>query len=770
LLVLVFISTTMTMASTALPWKYRLLEPHAAFWLTSLIVKQTLPSFLKWLACDTISTTILSVWYPFVATVSLIHSESQPEASQSQPQTKNQSKATRDRKFWISYWAVGYSLAQFVHHGLLTMPAVLRWSTQYSWLSQAMAELKFLYFIWIYAMEPLLVEYQRFLALDKEAENWKDFTPLIFLKRTIRPRLLEVQSKMSDPITREAWKRFIHSKAHKIFNLLVALQFLSEEMSDYLLQLLDECRSLLLLAPFLILPSSITQVGILYAQFVLPSARSLLARGKIVEVLYLQYWVLNNLLSTYVSLGSWVWWFVPFSTQFIFAAWCYLTFPRTITEYYAVVETELIAFGILSGESQVPVEETKTVQALRAVVSRLPSANDAEGFQWADSDGIDNRYGTKSQRELVPRSRSAPATLLAISAIKAMHDSGLLSPQQESGEDEFSDDEGHGLAKLSKSLSAKDDVAGLKDPPFFDSNSTKYEDEALPPSVSMIEESDDSSQFSSTAMVNVDISSENKNVYKQVEVAMKDLTAARLRASKFKGNQRNNHNISNPKQYNIPLHSSIMVTMSDEQKRRPSSPPVLGTRSSSDSCTPSRSANGGFDLSDVDTTISSSGIGGGESFDSAGALYDGSTKYRRNGSQYGVDDVTRYSARRSERIRNLHEKREKREPQNYTQSLHLMRSASSDESDGKSAGSKFSRSSSSTANYAVTSPSEKRASPDRMMRHRRQRGGDNQVSESTLPKYIQMNSSDAARERMARRGGSRDTIPLVAVDSDEVAQ
>eukprot|EP00751_Fragilariopsis_kerguelensis_P017041 CAMPEP_0170853180 /NCGR_PEP_ID=MMETSP0734-20130129/12351_1 /TAXON_ID=186038 /ORGANISM="Fragilariopsis kerguelensis, Strain L26-C5" /LENGTH=952 /DNA_ID=CAMNT_0011223793 /DNA_START=1 /DNA_END=2859 /DNA_ORIENTATION=- len=161
---------------------------------------------------------------------------------------------------------------------------------------------------------------------------------------------------------------------------------MKEESRDYVLQLLDEGRSVLLLSVFMVLPSSISQVGVLYVQFIFPSARSLAAQGKTVEVVSLKYWMLNNLLSSFLSFSWRLWWWIPFSTQIIFAIRCFSTFPSTITHYYSTIEMELITFGILSGESELTVKQTKTVQALRAFVKRLPRDKHAKSFDFEISD------------------------------------------------------------------------------------------------------------------------------------------------------------------------------------------------------------------------------------------------------------------------------------------------------------------------------------------------------------------------------------------------
>mmetsp|Transcript_3240 Transcript_3240/g.5880 ORF Transcript_3240/g.5880 Transcript_3240/m.5880 type:complete len:809 (+) Transcript_3240:125-2551(+) len=797
-------------------WKYRLLEPHAAFWMTGLVVKLAFPSVLKWLAYDSVTTTIISVWYPLSATVSLIHYESQPPSSL---KDYNAKEATRKRQFWVDYWSIGFSLAQFLTAVAFMTPVVLRWTLQYSNLSLIMAETKFLFFVWLFVMEPLLVEYQRYLGVDKkDGENWKDFVPLTLIKRAIRPRLLEIQTAISEPVSKEIWQRFIHSKAHRVLNLLVALQFLTEDWCDYLLQILEECRSLLLLLPFLVLPSPITRVGILYVQFLLPSARSLHARGRIIEVLYLQYWVLNNILTVAVSLGSWFLWFIPFSTQIIFAMWCYMTFPRTITQYYAIVEMELITFGILSGNAELDVQETLTIQALRAVVKRIPSANDAEGFQWAeaDDDKAGDNQSVKSKKKLLPpRSNSAPATLLAKNFVECIKEMEALSPQKEEEEEEEEEqtterkDDGVGyMAKRSKSLSAKDDF-DLKDGGFVQSMSSKDgSDKTLPPSVSMIEESDDSSLVSNAAMVDVDLSADDT----KISMEIKDYTDRRAitRKGRTKSESRNDTDnegkakVSSFKPYRRPLGSSLTrLSMAEEQKLCLSPLSRLSTPLSD---TPMSNSSCGFDLSDVDSRASSM-VEGSLSFDSLSVLHDGSKREERKAEARATavtkevpsaapstsddDSTKRRAARRSARLKKLAEKREKEKLLNLTDNL-LSGSSTS------IGGSKFEeKKCSSTDNQAFSASSGKTPTSGKS-RLRKQNSGksnierlrssfeshnssgndesknNNHQMQSPFPRYVRVDAAGPSRKyegRRTRRSNSRprETV-LASTDSDEVAQ
>lgn len=362
--------------------------PHLAFWLVGFLAKLLMPGTFQWLAYDSISTMLISVWYPLCATVSLIHRDEKSNKSDYGAIESLQ----MERQFWIEYWSVGFASVQFLYQSILLVPSLHQMGRyDYPRLPVVLSEIKLLFFAWIFVMPPLLGRYQQYLGEKKRKESWKKFVPLTILARTIGPRLMRVQMAISEQISRDTWHRLIQRKAQRVLELMVVFQFLEEQSMSYLLQLMDEGRSLLLLSVFAVMPSSLCQLGTLYAQLIFPSSRSLAARGNAMEVLSLKYWVLNSLLSLFLSGAWWILWFIPFSTQLILGIRCFATFPSTINHHYAHVEMELVTFGILKGEPKLKPRETKTVQALRAVVKRLPRDRQAQSFQFeideSDSEG-----------------------------------------------------------------------------------------------------------------------------------------------------------------------------------------------------------------------------------------------------------------------------------------------------------------------------------------------------------------------------------------------
>ena len=388
-----------TTTNTTKKWTHGPWVPHVGFWGISILFKIIFPSYSKWLAYDNITTFLLCVFYPLCSTISLIHRNRQHQET-TISDDKVETELQIERQYWIEYWSVGFTGVQFLHSIIPLFPSIQHMGQyQYQYLPVVMSEIKLLFFIWIFTMENLLVSYQKYLGVREEEENWKEFVPLTLITKAVGPKLMAIQMAISEQISKETWRRVIHSKAQRFLEVFVLIQFLKEDSKDYLLQLLDEGRSVLLLSVFMVLPSSISQFGVLYVQFIYPGARSLVARGNTVEVLSLKYWVLNSILSSFLYISWWTWFWIPFSTQIIFAIRCFSTFPSTITHSYSIIETELITFGILAGKSKFTLKETKTVQVLRGVLKRLPRDKEAQSFQFEVSDDDVSSDGSSSSSD-----------------------------------------------------------------------------------------------------------------------------------------------------------------------------------------------------------------------------------------------------------------------------------------------------------------------------------------------------------------------------------
>jgi len=139
------------------------------------------------------------------------------------------------------------------------------------------------------------------------------------------------------------------------------------------------------------MPGFMTQFGVTYVQYIVPSAKSADAKGDGMKLVYLQYWILHCTVTGLLSqLGGLLWW-IPLSTHIIFLLWSYLILPQAIRKIYSIIELELFTFGILKRRGRnnnenddapppvISVSDTKTVKFLNSFLSRLPTAtNDTD--------------------------------------------------------------------------------------------------------------------------------------------------------------------------------------------------------------------------------------------------------------------------------------------------------------------------------------------------------------------------------------------------------
>lgn len=390
--------------------------PHLFFLGIVVASKMLLPRALEYVVHETPTTTAMALWYPFVSTLVLIHNRRQEGNSQYEKQTllkKNgensaekaatvktpsELKISSDNKFrltkktskgflkqdssssfWLQYW-ITYSIIQAFGQFCHMVPVFGRFVAKHPFFQSLSAEFKIFFFIWIFTMEALMggTTEDAFLA---------QASPLKLTTQYLNPVILDLDTVISQAISAAKWKKLVLSKAQRVLDVFVMVRFLSEERKDWLLHILEESRVLLIPSITLMMPSFATQFGVAYVQYIVPSAKSAHARGANSQLMYLQYWVLHCILFGILTWLARLLWWIPFSTHAVFIAWCNLSFPKTIGKYYAVLETDLVTFGVLSGSSGIAVNDTHTAQLLNAISKRLPSAQDADSVKSAETDG-----------------------------------------------------------------------------------------------------------------------------------------------------------------------------------------------------------------------------------------------------------------------------------------------------------------------------------------------------------------------------------------------
>lgn len=240
------------------------------------------------------------------------------------------------------------------------------------------AEFQLVFFIWIFSMERLISSQDAVLA---------QALPAKLLHQHVTPFLLEFQTIISEAVPKATWQNIVVDKSRRVLDLLVMVRLLSEPWKEWWLHVLEESRVLVLPSFSLLMPGFITQLGVTYVQFVLPTAKSLQTTNDTsTTLLYLQYWVLHCAVSGLLTWFASITWWIPFSTHMIYLLWCHLSFGKTIGAWYDLLEMELVAFGLLEGDAQVEVHQTLSVRLLTSIVQRLPSAAEEKDLLLQDDE------------------------------------------------------------------------------------------------------------------------------------------------------------------------------------------------------------------------------------------------------------------------------------------------------------------------------------------------------------------------------------------------
>ena len=250
-------------------------------------------------------------------------------------------------------------------------------------------ELKLVFFLWVFGMEQIVGNSMVMASsspgggVEQQHSVLADALPLQLMSRHVSSILIEFQAVVSESVSAQSWETYVVSKADKIMDLLVMLRIISKDTKDMLKHVLVESRSLVLPSITLFMPGFVTQFGVTYVQYIVPSAKSSIATSAasdLSKVFYLQYWVLHCGIAAVLQWLSGLLWWIPFSTHAIYLLWCHLSFLPTVDKWYAIVEEELIAFGLVRRPDNLVVpdtlQETKTVRFFSNIFARLPSAAD----------------------------------------------------------------------------------------------------------------------------------------------------------------------------------------------------------------------------------------------------------------------------------------------------------------------------------------------------------------------------------------------------------
>ena len=404
--------------------------PHSVFFALAVGLMVAFPGMIRWITYETPTTAILSLYYPFFSTLIWVHTQRASNGKNNSNSTRGLSKqndkagttpkiaerkqkfqtkakantkggvkkksspgfvtetaALETTKYWLDYWQL-YAFVQTFGSCLSMIPIVGRFLVSHPIIAFLTGECKFFFFVWIFGMEKLLGKTSKdaFLA---------EALPLRLIQRFVKPLVLQLHSLVSDAISKGFWQKWVVSKTKTALDIAVMVRALSEERRDWLIHVVEEARVLTLPSITLLMPGFITQFGVAYVQYMVPSAKSAEVSSKAMKLVYLQYWILHcGTAGLLHKLSGFLWW-VPFSNHIVFLLWSYLILPQAITSWYGILESELLAFGILpksknnssnnnnigggekndgDGTSVVRISDTKTAWLFHSLVQRLPSA------------------------------------------------------------------------------------------------------------------------------------------------------------------------------------------------------------------------------------------------------------------------------------------------------------------------------------------------------------------------------------------------------------
>jgi hypothetical protein len=300
-------------------------------------------------------------------------------------ETETTTNAMATTNYWLNYWHM-YAIIQAFGHCFTLIPFIGRFLTRHPVFHFFTGEFKLFFFCWVFGMERMLGNMTKGDAFLAKA------LPLRLMKRHITPIVMSLHDLISDAVSKEVWDKWIVSKTKSILGVFVLVRMLSEEWKDWLVHVAEEVRVLTIPSIALLMPGFITQFGVTYVQYIIPATKSADAKGNGQKLVYLQYWILHCAVSGLVSYFDSVLWWIPFSSHLIFILWSYLILPQAIKKLYGIIEMELMAFGLLKkrgdnnnngngsgsnindAQPVVAIQDTKTVQFINSIVSRLPSA------------------------------------------------------------------------------------------------------------------------------------------------------------------------------------------------------------------------------------------------------------------------------------------------------------------------------------------------------------------------------------------------------------
>jgi hypothetical protein len=203
---------------------------------------------------------------------------------------------------------------------------------------------------------------------------------------------------------------------NRLLDVMVWTKLISESSRNRITMVCSECSDLIPGILTLLMPGYFTSYGVIYVQLAVPLAHSSISVNAMnhpktnTEILnkmhgvsrYLQYWILEKIMSWILSSFSPILVWVPFNRHFVLLLFAYVQLEGTTRCLYNILESDLVSFGILHAHSHCDVgnvHETVTMRVLTSFATRisnsLPSQNSIEEKEKHELNKHDSKQDSK---------------------------------------------------------------------------------------------------------------------------------------------------------------------------------------------------------------------------------------------------------------------------------------------------------------------------------------------------------------------------------------
>jgi len=354
----------------------------------------------------------------------------------------------------------------------------LTWLNRIKPSAEFFQEISLLFFIWLRLLPTSFMGGKRGNSVDtiqEKSTNYKNggkvaqfsSCPVDILYSFLSPAVVTMVSSQNILIEKVGMKNtnqsgsLVKSAAGwctRFLDVMVWTKLISESSRNRIISTLTECSDLLPAMVTLLMPGYFTSYGVIYVQLVVPVANSSksiaalnLAKAN-AEILcemnvvsrFLQYWIVEEIISWILSSFYPILVWIPFNQHFVLLLFAYAQLQGATLYLYNLLESELVSFGILHAHSchnAGDLNDTVTMKVLNSFAKRFPSSQEScDGKNTnSESSKADNVKSSGEDELQKQKSKSLDAELdksLSLDHVrKGGEDDDYVSVEKESTED-----------------------------------------------------------------------------------------------------------------------------------------------------------------------------------------------------------------------------------------------------------------------------------------------------------------------------------------------